>query len=109
MCLYGVGGAKHPDELLASLSSRQWAGWQIYARTFPLPHVRADINTALARLDVIASHSKHPPKLDKLIPRYGQPKRRVKSADLRDRCRAWAESANAAAAAVANKKRPRKA
>lgn len=40
-------GVKHPDELLRTLTSRQWAGWCEYARWDPWGGWRADLRAAI--------------------------------------------------------------
>lgn len=76
LCLYV--GVIHPDELRARLTSRQWAGWLAYLRHYPLPHDRADINTALTRASVL--RYRHP---EKLLPPYGRPRRGKSEAELK--------------------------
>jgi hypothetical protein len=66
LCLYGVGGAVHPDELLSRLTGRQWDQWRIYLRNFPTPMRRADINSALERANLRPAKS-----ITALIPDYG--------------------------------------
>lgn len=82
LCLYL--GFPHPDHLLAHLTARQWAGWLRYLSLFPLPHDRADLNTALARWDLRAIHGNRDDLAD-LIPPYGRPPARRRSdEELRD-------------------------
>jgi hypothetical protein len=90
LCLHGVGGAAHPDELLGRLTGRQWAGWQIYCRHFLTPEQRADVNAALVRRD--CGQWKKVPDANKLIPHYGG--RRPKSdRELKATVVAWAAQA----------------
>jgi hypothetical protein len=91
--LYGVGGAIHPDELLSRLTAAQWAGWQIYCRSFPTPMSRADLNAALIRQ--AAGHWRKTPELARLVPNYGR-RRRSSGEEMRERVRKWAETAKAA-------------
>lgn len=87
LCLYL--GLPHPDYLLGMLTSRQWGEWLLYLRNFPLPHDRADINTALARADIRGAAGARAKAKD-LIPPYGR-RRQPKSEDeMKAAVSAWA-------------------
>jgi hypothetical protein len=75
-------GCLHPDELKERLTSRQWAGWLAYLKHFPLPHDRADINSALHRADTINSNGGKA-KAAKLLVPYGRVRQRRTEAELK--------------------------
>lgn len=84
LCLHGVGGAAHPDELLARLTGRQFDQWQIYIRHFVTPMRRADINSALLRQVLMFAHGfeSAPKDYTDLIPQYGKQRKAPGDAEL---------------------------
>lgn len=82
LCLAGVGGCADPDELFERLSSRQWVGWQLFAKHFSTPLRRADLNSALERQAALVPYCKRGrvPTVDDLLVKYGRPVKAKKSA-----------------------------
>jgi hypothetical protein len=91
----GVGGelSRHPDYLLASMDSRQWAEWVTYRRHYPSLVERLDINSALERLATYAAAGGKRIRFDDLHIKYGKDRRltrKYKTAkEQRDALDAW--------------------
>lgn len=88
LCLYL--GVIHPDYLLGALTSRQWAGWLTYLRLYPLPHDRADLNTAMIRATAMSCAGAKHVQPAKLIPAYGKVTQRKTGRELKEITDAWA-------------------
>lgn len=91
LCIYL--GELHPDHLLAKLTSRQWTGWLAYLSQFPLPHDRADLNTALARATALNCGGAKRVNVERLVPAYGKLRTVKSEKQMKAAAMAWATKA----------------
>src|SRR5689334_6392108 len=88
----GVGGdkSKHPDYFLASISHRQWQGWQLYTKHFGSPRLRGDLYTGTIAYYVAAPHLKRRMGITDFMPKWGVVIKRMTTETMKAMGQAWA-------------------